>query len=95
MQDNYNLVRCKVCGKLYKACKNCAEGRGMGSWRAVCDTAEHYKIYLTAHAVELGNITAEDALAQLDRCNLDDMESFEPPVLAVLEKILAAEEEHE
>ena len=95
MQNNYNFVRCKVCGRLYKACKNCEEGRGMGSWRAVCDTAEHYKIYLTAHAFELGNITAEEALAQLRRCSLDGMESFEPTVLTVLDKILSAEEKHE
>lgn len=94
MQNNYNLVRCKVCGKEYKACANCEEGRGMGSWRAVCDTPEHYKIYLTAHAFSLGNISAEDARLQLSRCDLEDIDSFEPTVRVVLEKILL-EGEHE
>lgn len=93
MQENYNLVSCKVCGKQYKACKNCEEQRGMGAWRAICDTAEHYKIYMTALAYEFGNITEDVAREQLSRCDLSGIENFEPTVKVVLDKILHAGEE--
>ena len=79
---------CGICGKSYKVCKTCRDTKMWYSWRTVCDTPEHYAIFLVLNAYTNKEITKDDAKARLEKMNLEGYESFIPGVVAEINEIL-------
>lgn len=81
-------AHCKICGNGYRVCNSCRKSQGPSPWRAVADSMEHYKIYLTVHHYTIsGDKTA--AAAELQNCDLSGQESFLPEIQSAIKEILA------
>lgn len=53
---------CKTCGTEYSACPDCEKNR---SWRTVADTADCWKIYITAIEIRDNIIADDEAISAL------------------------------
>lgn len=63
-----NRRTCVVCGKKYKACRNCEESvqRGTFTWRASCDTKECFSVMLILNDYFYKRYTKDEAKALLE-----------------------------
>ncbi|MDE6950607.1 MAG: hypothetical protein K2P64_06810 [Lachnospiraceae bacterium] len=87
MDHNIN-AHCSICNKGYHICGTCKKEKNFKPWRRVTDTAEHYKIYMAIHGYAITK-NKEQAGAELQHCDLSDMNSFKPEIRAVIEEITA------
>lgn len=58
---------CIICGQPYDACHFCEEVTTYTPWRRVCDSFDHYMIYMTIKSYESGITSKEDAKAELEK----------------------------
>lgn len=58
--------RCIICGTRYHSCDTCERIRTYTPWRTICDSFEHYKIYIALRAYEEGFETKDQIRAALD-----------------------------
>ena len=87
-EHNINAY-CTICNKGYHICNTCKNEKKFKPWRTITDTMEHYKIFMAIH----GYTTAgdkEQAKAELQNCNLSDMNSFKPEIKAAIAEIMAS-----
>lgn len=82
---------CKVCGKAYYACNACDQ---MRSWRAMCDTPEHYQIYQTLILYTRRMIDKFEAASMLDSVGVDleQLGNFTPSTADLMWEILQTED---
>lgn len=80
---------CRCCGKEYKVCPTCAEVTMYKPWRVICDTAVHYKVWLTVSSFRKGVIDKATAKKQLSGMKLakSEIATFLPEIQALIEKI--------
>ena len=94
--------RCRICGAEYYACNDCASRLkaqyGGESWRAVADTPSHYQIYVILVHFVRKEISAAEALQQLNHIGIGDMDTFLPNYRSLIQQVIAeaeaAEQEH-
>ena len=79
---------CKICGNGYHLCQSCREQAAFQPWRAGCDTAKHYKIYLAIHMYTITG-DKERAKEALSSCDLSEIETFSSEIQTVLKCILS------
>lgn len=82
-----NNAYCSICGKGYHVCQSCKEQKTFRSWRTVVDSIEHYKIFLAIHSYTISK-NREQAKAELEKCDLSDLEHFNPEIKSVIHEIL-------
>lgn len=58
---------CIVCGQAYHSCDNCERIKSFTPWRSLCDTFNHYSVYLAIKSFEAGFSTKEEAITELKR----------------------------
>ena len=63
--------QCCVCGKEYEVCTSCQNIQNINPWRAICDTKEHYQVYVVIKDYNLKNITSAEAKKMLENINFD------------------------
>lgn len=63
--------KCIVCGTMYHACDNCQQIKTYTPWRALCDSWEHYQIYLLIRTFQEGMDTKENLQAQLRKLGVE------------------------
>lgn len=90
MAEQPNAI-CDICGKPYVVCATCRETISYKPWRTICDTAEHYKIYMIIHQYKNKVISKDEAKEMLGRCDLSDQNTFVPTIKAVVFEILGAD----
>lgn len=90
MSENNINAYCTICGKGYHVCQSCLEQKAFKPWRTVTDTIAHYKIYAAIHAYTVTK-DKKAAKADLDNCDLSELESFNPEIKSVIKEILSAE----
>lgn len=78
---------CIVCGNEYDTCA-CKSDERIGSWKKVCDTDNHYQIYLVINDYCYGNITKTKAKSMLGKLDVTGWEDFIPSVSKVIGEIL-------
>lgn len=88
MENKSANAYCSICGKPYRVCRTCAEQKTFKPWRTVTDTIEHYKIYLAIHGYTISK-NKELAMAELSKCDLSGLETFNPEIQKVIKEILA------
>lgn len=59
--------KCIICGEEYHSCDTCERIKSFTPWRSICDTFNHYSIYLTIKSFEAGFITKDEAQDELKR----------------------------
>lgn len=88
MADNKINAHCSICNEGYFLCKSCKNEKKFKPWRTVTDTIEHYKIYMAIHGYTVTN-NKEQAKAELQNCNLSDIDSFKPEIKSVIQEIMS------
>ena len=63
--------QCCVCGKEYEVCTSCQNIKNLNPWRTICDTEEHYQVYVVVKDYNTKKITANDAKTMLENVNFD------------------------
>ena len=79
---------CIICGKGYHACDSCDSVKSFTPWRALADTADHYKIYMVIKQYNSKMINKNEAKTMLSNIDLTGMDSFKDSVKSVLNEIL-------
>ena len=57
--------KCIICGTAYHACDSCREITTYTPWRMLCDTFDHYQVYLTIREWQEGWLTKNEAKKKL------------------------------
>jgi len=81
---------CIICGVKYHHCDSCNQISTFTPWRVICDTSEHYQIYMIILDYQSNRITKEEAKEQLDvvGITINDIGSFKDSVKSILNDIL-------
>ncbi len=86
MTNNIN-AHCAICNEGYHICNTCKNEKKFKPWRTVTDTIEHYKIYMAVHGYTVTK-NKEQAKAELQNCDLSDMNTFKPEIKSVISEIM-------
>lgn len=81
---------CLVCGKEYETC-NCSSDMRNSPWKAICDTSDHYQIYMILNDYAFGNIDKKAAKELLMKFDLSDYKNFKESAITLIDKILLEE----
>lgn len=83
---------CRVCGAEYNLCAFCPDTEKFTPWRRLCDTAEHYKLFVLISEYNGGILSKEEAYERLQNIKIDDAErkNFREPILKGLSEIESA-----
>ena len=84
---------CCICGTEYEVCHFCPDVANFIPWRRVCDTSDHYKIYLILSEYDGGILNKSDALEKLKAIGvkLEDCKKFRPHIYKTIKDILGEE----
>lgn len=84
---------CIVCGEKYHFCDSCKDIASFTPWRTICDTAQHYQIFMIIKDYQTQNITSQEALQKLKMLHITRKEipTFKPSTQAVLNEIFGEE----
>lgn len=85
-ESNINAYCC-ICGVGYHVCNDCLSQKTLKPWRSVVDNIEHYKIYYALHDYSVTK-NKEEAKAELQKCDLTDIDSFIPEIRDVINEIM-------
>lgn len=88
MADNNINAHCSICSKGYHICNTCKNEKNFKPWRTVTDTIEHYKIYMAIHGYTVTK-NKEQAKAELQNCDLSDINSFKSEIKTVITEIMS------
>ena len=82
---------CIICGKDYHSCDSCNQITSFTPWRVICDTSEHYQIYLVILDYQQNRINKEEAQMMLHNIGFDvnTIDNFKPSVSNLLKEILS------
>lgn len=83
--------QCSICGKRYHFCVDCGNAKTFTPWRTIVDTIEHYKIYIVIRDYENKYIDISSAKEQLNKIDLNGLDSFIPEIRLKIEEILSYE----
>lgn len=85
--------RCRICGTEYYACNDCASRLksqyGGEPWRTIADTPSHYQIYVILVHFVRKEISATEALQQLNHIGIGDMDTFVPNYRSLIQRVIA------
>ena len=73
-----NNKTCILCGKVYSFCNRCEEFDHLPRWMAIYCSDNCRKIFSALTEYNAGNITKEQAAAELSKCDLSDKKHFHP-----------------
>ncbi len=68
---------CKCCGQAYYSCESCEKRH---SWKAVCDSESHYKIYSAIVLTDRGIYSKAQAKEFLATCDLSDLNTYKASI---------------
>lgn len=57
--------KCIICGTMYHACDTCQQVKTYTPWRTLCDTFDHYRIYLVIREWQEKIISKSEAQQKL------------------------------
>lgn len=86
-KENLNAT-CSICGNKYHMCVTCSEVKSFMPWRTIVDNVNCYKIFLSLRDYTNKIKTKEDVKAELEKCDLSEINIFIPEVKSVIEEIL-------
>lgn len=69
-------TKCSICGKEYYRCMSSMNMKSFTPWKAITDSIDCYKIYLTLQAYHNGHANRSKTQLDLRKCNLSELHSF-------------------
>ena len=94
MSENKKLI-CPICGLKFEGCRSCQK-TDIASWKMVCDTENHFKIFTILHKFNvLKKITKTKAKELLLKCDLTGYELFPKSVKESIENIIGKDDTKE
>ena len=83
--------KCIICGTRYHSCDTCERIRTYTPWRSICDSFEHYKVYLALRAYDEGFNSKEETKEALENLGVKKgtYSDWQPKVAEKLDKIFA------
>lgn len=79
--------KCILCGKEYETC-NCSSDLTNRAWKIICDTSEHYQIYLILNDYKYKNIDKQTAKNLLNNFDLSNYKEFNKSAVKLITSIL-------
>lgn len=81
--------KCVVCGTRYHHCDDCNKMKTFTPWRTICDTAQHYQVYLIIKDYSSKNITKNRACECLNRIDVNEknIKEYKDSIQAILKEI--------
>ncbi|MEF9983691.1 MAG: hypothetical protein RR806_03135 [Oscillospiraceae bacterium] len=58
--------KCIICDTDYHCCNDCGNMKSFTPWRTICDTTEHYQIFMVLYELDNNFISKEEASDQLE-----------------------------
>lgn len=85
-----NRSWCRVCGKEYEVCHTCASVKTYTPWRTICDTPQHFKIWVIVDQYKKGIVSKTEAkkMLQRSRIKVSDAAGLLPAVRDIILEIL-------
>ena len=90
LRDNKTCILCK---NLYTFCNRCEEFDHLPRWMALYCSNNCREIFMTATNYKAGEITKEQAIERLSKCDLSDKKQYHQSVIDILDDILKQDEE--
>ena len=84
-----NNKKCLVCGTVYTYCPNCGEFNHLPKWMNIFHDENCMKIFYITTDYLAGNITADEARARYDACDLSNKDNFNTNTKRVLSEVYA------
>ena len=86
-----NNHKCIICGAEYHHCDDCSNMKSFTPWRSVCDTKEHFQVYMLFNDIKNNRISDNEAKISLENIGVSKtgIELFNEPVKDVLLPILS------
>lgn len=86
-----NTHRCTICGLSYANCDLCESNLQYTPWRSLCDTQQHYQVYLIISSLRGKVMNDDEAREALERLKVTEKEikTFLPAVQELLLPIMA------
>lgn len=83
-------AECKICGVEYDVCAFCPNTANITPWRRLCDTSEHFKLFMLLSDYSGKVITKEYAKEMLNELGVtaESVSSFREPVKNMVYEIL-------
>ncbi|MGF6375116.1 hypothetical protein M2140_000150 [Clostridiales Family XIII bacterium PM5-7] len=63
--------KCVICGTMYHSCDNCQQIKTYTPWRSLCDTFDHYQVWLSIRSYQDGLDSLEETIANLERAGVN------------------------
>lgn len=91
MTQKNNRV-CVVCNKQYRYCPSCNEDWNKPTWMVLFHDENCKNIYTYTNDYSHGDMTKEDAMTLLNKCDLSKLECFQPIIKKTIEGIIASDD---
>ena len=79
---------CTVCQTHYSYCPHCGEDRMKPTWMFMFDSENCQNIFRCMNMFSHGEISKEDALGLLGKCDLTKLESFHPVIKQTIKELI-------
>lgn len=80
---------CFTCGKKHSYCPTCYDDSHLESWHIMFDNENCKAIFEIVNKSFYGHITEEASIIQLEKCNLNDLETFNEDIKNDIKNILS------
>lgn len=80
--------KCMVCGKAYKYCNTCPSDLNSPSWKMLFDKENCKNIYNILSARTANKLTDQEAVNQLNQCNLSEKDNYNEKIIAYINRLL-------
>lgn len=77
---------CPICNAHYYVCLSCGD---RGTWKSMCDTPQHYQVYMTLIQYTRKEISKAEAKGYLENIGIkaEDVATFKPEVQNLIKEI--------
>lgn len=82
-----NNRKCICCGKEYKYCGNCSAYDNLPKWMSIYHDANCREIFIVTSDYLAGDISKEEAIDRLDKCDLSNKASFHEKIKATIDEL--------
>ena len=79
---------CVLCVKGYHACDSCQDVRLFTPWRALTDSIDHFKIFMTLKDYNNGFVSKDEAREFLSQVNISDKDTYKESSRRLINEIL-------
>jgi hypothetical protein len=92
--DNTLNHECAVCGTKYHHCDSCGKIQSFTPWRIICDTAQHYQVFLTIKDYDSKIISKDEAVDELNRIGVEKVNigDYKESIQAIMKEIFSVKE---